>query len=82
MADWIDEEAARRQSGVTRPLRQSQHWGVNARYPGCTLEHCCDCGDPTGHAGVGEDSLFLEDSGPYCCECYEAAVAAAEGEVA
>ena len=68
--DWIDEEKARRDAGVKRALYQDQHAEVNARYPGCTLEYCCECGRPTGRAGRGDDSLFTEDGGPFCEECW------------
>ena len=71
MADWIDAEKARRDQGHHRPLLQSQHAEVNARYPGCTLEYCYECGAPTGWAGKGEDSLYTEgDTGPFCWECF------------
>ena len=34
-------------------------------------ERCCDCGDPTGCAGVGEDSRYAPSGdGPYCEDCY------------
>ena len=70
--DWVDEEYTRRRSGTTRPLLQSQHWEVNARYPGCTLEYCCECDQPTGRAGRADDSLFTEDDeGPFCGACWE-----------
>ena len=73
-SDWIDKEYERRERGITRGLNQSQHAEVNARYPGCTLEYCCECGQPTGRAGAGDDSLFSEEdgSGPYCEECWAA----------
>ena len=35
------------------------------------LEHCCFCGDPTGRAGKGEDSIYLGDIGPLCESCYQ-----------
>lgn len=70
MGDWIDEEKARRDADIRRPLLQSQHAEVNARYPGCTLEYCCECDAATGRAGAAEDSLFIDDDGPYCWECY------------
>ena len=35
------------------------------------LEICDECGEPTGYAGKGEDSLYLEDAGPYCDGCYD-----------
>jgi len=70
--DWIDEEKKRRDSGYKRPLSQTEHQAVNARYPGETLEHCYDCGEPTGNAGKGEDSLYIGDNdGPYCGDCWE-----------
>lgn len=68
--DWIDREKQRRDAGHKRPLLQSEHWAINARYPGETLEYCCCCNQPTGRAGAGEDSLFKDDSGPYCWDCW------------
>lgn len=35
------------------------------------LEICIACGDPTGKAGKGDDSLYLYDDGPYCRDCYD-----------
>ena len=36
-----------------------------------TLERCCRCDDPTGHAGRGDDSLYTDDGkGPFCNDCY------------
>jgi len=73
VTDWIDNEKARRDQGINRPLLQSNHWAVNARYPGCTLEYCCECNQPTGNAGKGEDSNYTDDDeGPYCYECFTA----------
>jgi len=70
--DWIDREKSRRDSGIKRAISQDQHSAVNARYPGCTLEYCCECGEPTGHAGAGEDSLFNDEGeGPFCDECWK-----------
>lgn len=71
MADWIDQVKVDRDAGINKPLLQSDHWAVNARYPGCTLEFCCECDQPTGRAGRGEDSLFLDDDGPYCWDCWQ-----------
>ena len=35
-------------------------------------EHCCQCGERTGKAGKGEDSLYLQNGvGPYCETCFE-----------
>ena len=70
MTDWIDTEATQRSQGMNRPLLQSEHQAVNARYPGCTWEHCCECGRPTGRAGKHDDSLYVDDDGPYCYECF------------
>ena len=70
-ADWIDREFADRRAGRTRPLLYSEHEAVNARYPGCTLEYCVECGQPTGRAGRHDDSLYVDDDGPYCAECFE-----------
>ena len=38
-----------------------------------TVELCCECGEPTGKAGRGEDSLYCEacEAGPYCEECFD-----------
>lgn len=71
--DWIDEERDRRAGGVRRALTQDQHAEVNARYPGCTLEHCWQCDVPTGRAGKGDDSIYDDDGGgPYCFSCWRA----------
>ena len=54
--------------GIPRPSPAA----VNGRYHGCTLEYCCECGDATGRAGRGDDSLFTDDGeGPYCAECWD-----------
>jgi len=71
-ADWIDREKALRSSGGGTPLLQSEHAAVNARYPGTTLECCCECGDATGRAGKDDDSFYTEDGdGPYCWDCWQ-----------
>ncbi len=36
-------------------------------------EICLFCEDPTGFAGRGEDSLYLDDIGPFCSRCYDIA---------
>ena len=68
---WQDEEIQRRREGVNRPLYQSQHDEINSIVPGLTWEYCCECGEPTGRAGRADDSLFIDDDGPYCLPCYE-----------
>ena len=36
------------------------------------LEYCFCCGEPTGHAGAGDGSIYCEcDAGPLCDECWE-----------
>jgi hypothetical protein len=71
MPDWIDRIKSERERSINRPLTQSQHRAVNARYPGTTVEYCFKCGEPTGRAGKGDDSLYDEDgNGPYCSECW------------
>ncbi len=36
------------------------------------IEYCCECDEPTGRAGKGEDSLYTDDdNGPFCYECYD-----------
>lgn len=35
-----------------------------------SLEYCFRCGDPTGRAGRGDDSIYIGDEGPFCEECY------------
>ena len=71
MNDWIDDEYFARSQGRTRALTQAQHEAVNGRSPGATLEYCERCGEATGPAGAGEDSIFDDDGGPYCDECAE-----------
>jgi len=69
--DWVDKIRQERESGLIRPLFQSEHMEVNKRHPGCTLEYCRACGEPTGNAGKGEDSNYTEDDdGPFCWECF------------
>jgi len=70
--DWIDQEHTRRAAGHLKSLLQSEHAAVNARHPGCTLEYCCACGEPTGRAGRGDDSLYTDEGeGPYCSDCWD-----------
>jgi hypothetical protein len=33
-------------------------------------EYCCKCDMPTGKAGAGEDSLYTENAGPFCEDCF------------
>lgn len=33
-------------------------------------EYCCKCGDKTGKAGAGDDSLYTEHGGPFCEDCF------------
>lgn len=40
-------------------------------------ELCIECANPTGRAGLYDDSLYLGDYGPYCEECYDDLIAAA-----
>ena len=68
---WMEEERDRRLAGVTRPLSQSQHAQMNARYPGSTLEYCCACEQPTGNAGGSSSNNAIDGSGPYCWECFQ-----------
>lgn len=37
------------------------------------LEYCVCCGEATGRAGIGEDSLYCDacDRGPFCPACWE-----------
>lgn len=70
--DWIDKEKARRDKGISKALNQDQHAAVNSRYPGCTLEYCFICEEPTGRAGRGDDSIYSDDDErPFCEECWE-----------
>ena len=35
------------------------------------LERCCKCDEPTGRAGKGDDSIYLDGGeGPFCLACY------------
>ena len=34
-------------------------------------ELCCVCGEATGRAGKAEDSLYIDEDGPFCEECYD-----------
>lgn len=36
------------------------------------LEYCFKCGEPTGRAGAGDDSIYDDaGNGPYCEDCYD-----------
>ena len=35
------------------------------------VELCWLCDEPTGRAGKAEDSLYREEVGPYCEECWD-----------
>lgn len=66
----IEETCAAWRAGHSA-LGQDTHRTINARhYPG-TRELCVSCGEPTGRAGKGEDSLYADDDeGPFCENCY------------
>ena len=34
-------------------------------------EYCIECGDLTGRAGDCDDSLYVNDAGPFCETCYQ-----------
>jgi len=35
------------------------------------IERCCECDQPTGKAGMGDGSLYLDGGqGPFCDSCY------------
>ncbi len=34
-----------------------------------SYEHCLKCDALTGRAGKGDDSIYIDDKGPYCQEC-------------
>jgi len=54
--------------GQRKALTQEEHrrWN-NDNYPG-TLQLCDFCDEPTGRCE--EDSLYVDDSGPLCEECF------------
>lgn len=55
--------------GQRRALTQSQHESWNdANYPG-TRQLCECCDEPTGRCE--EDSMYANDEGPLCEECYD-----------
>ena len=59
--DWVGEEKKPGNNGHKRTLLQTEH-----------LEYCCNCNQPTGCAGKGDDSHYTEDGkGPYCWDCWE-----------
>ena len=35
-----------------------------------TYEKCIVCDNETGRAGAGEDSLYINDDGPFCEDCH------------
>lgn len=49
-------------------MTQAEHEAWNARnFPG-TQQLCNECGDTTGRCE--DDSLYVDDDGPLCLECY------------
>jgi len=51
---------------------------------GRPLERCILCDEPTGRAGKGEDSLYVQTAvddeyGPFCEECYDKQCGSKEG---
>lgn len=34
-------------------------------------EICCSCGEHTGRAGAAEDSIYFNEVGPFCEDCYD-----------
>jgi hypothetical protein len=34
------------------------------------FEYCCKCACETGRAGAGDDSLYTENDGPFCEDCF------------
>jgi len=58
MSEWWNGKA----------LDQSTHERINAsHYPG-TRQLCCECEEPTGRCE--EDSIYINEIGPMCEECY------------
>ena len=57
-------------SGRRHAMSQSEHEKWNAsHYPG-TRQMCTECDAPTGRCE--DDSLFVDETGPLCEECFEA----------
>lgn len=57
-------------SGKRHAMSQSKHERWNAsHYPG-TRQMCTECDAPTGRCE--DDSLFVDEIGPLCEECFEA----------
>jgi hypothetical protein len=38
---------------------------------GMKIEKCIECDEPTGRAGKCEESLYVEESGPFCEACFK-----------
>jgi hypothetical protein len=56
--------------GKRHAMSQSEHERWNAsHYPG-TRQLCTECDAPTGRCE--DDSLFVDERGPLCEECFEA----------
>jgi len=55
--------------GTRHAMSQSAHEKWNAaQYPG-TRQLCCKCEEPTGRCE--DDSLYIDDEGPFCEICWE-----------
>lgn len=60
--------------GKRRALYPDEHERWNAsNYPG-TRQLCSNCDQPTGRCE--EDSMYIEDAGPLCEECFHSMEAA------
>lgn len=57
---------------VIGPLRLSLLAGMHGQGENSAMSYelCCFCGAETGRAGKSEDSIFFDDLGPFCEECY------------
>lgn len=56
-----------RMPGLRNPRYSLEH-GYDALW--ADPELCCKCGEATGRAGKDEDSLYTDDDGPFCEDCF------------
>lgn len=54
------------------PVHSTDHPSIPFNFGGFEMEQerCIECDEVTGNAGKGEGSLYWEDIGPLCSDCF------------
>ncbi len=67
----IEELTVQSSPETTIVLDESQYTVKNLQPDTPEFELCVFCGQETGRAGKLDDSLYIDELGPFCEECYE-----------